>query len=340
MAGEFGAVGGKAFGVRPGGADFRKVERFAALADVGLVPALGAELAGQMRATRRQVARDRPAGPGINVALVEDHRVGGDGEAGILGHALRRAISLGERVAPGREARLDRLDELLQRHLRQRRADLVLVEGVVARHQRAPLGRARRLAPPAGALALLVRDLLELAGIDVVDERGEAFHEALVGAEGEVGVAELVGEDLDRAVVEPDVEDGVGQARHRAPRAGAQRQEQRALGAVEAPAGHRFQPLDAVPDIGAQRLRQGSAAGLGVAPGAGRERKSGRHRQVERRHDGEVVAFLAERFRRVGRSFGDAPSEGEQALGHGSGHALASGAAHGACRCLNQSHDI
>ena len=62
---------------------------------------------------------------------------------------------------------------------------------------------------------------------------GVHLDEAAVAVVGEAGIAGLGGEALDRFVVEPEVEDGLEHARHRAGRARTDGYEERILGIAE-----------------------------------------------------------------------------------------------------------
>jgi hypothetical protein len=73
--------------------------------------------------------------------------------------------------------------------------------------------------------------------IDAEHDVGIHLDEATVGIVGEAPVAGLLGQRLDRGIVEAEIEDGVHHAGHRGPCARTHRDEKRVVGVAEPAAG-------------------------------------------------------------------------------------------------------
>ena len=153
-----------------------------------------------------------------------------------------------------------------------------------------------QLGVDAHALALdeVVQRLLEQLAGDVEHDLAEHLHEAAVRVVREALVLRLLGETLDRVVVEPEVQDRVHHPGHRERRTGTHGDEQRVVGVAEQLAHLLLELLAGHRDLGHQARGQLVAERhVGLAR-VGADREAGRHGQPEVRHLGEVRALAAE----------------------------------------------
>ena len=151
--------------------------------------------------------------------------------------------------------------------------------------------------------------LLEMVVLDTEHDLPVHLDEAAIAVIGKALVLALDGQALDRPVVEPEVEDGVHHPRHRHPRAGADRNQERVVGVAKARA---ERPLDRGETVGDLRVQIGRIGlAVGVEPGAhlGRDRKAGRHRQPQIAHLGETGALAAEQVAHLGAALGRAAAK-------------------------------
>ena len=135
--------------------------------------------------------------------------------------------------------------------------------------------------------------------------------EAAVAVIGKTAVARHRGERLDRGVVEAEIEHGVHHARHRGAPAGAHRYQQRIVRIAKSLAGDLADLVQRLFDLRLQLFRIGFVMRVEVRADRGRNRKTGRHRQAEIGHFGEVGALAAEQIAHASLAFGLAVAEAE-----------------------------
>ena len=257
------------------------------------VLALGAGqvVAVQPGVSRRRVAGEHHAGPGVAPAIAEHHRLDVDRGAEVVVDALVRPVGACTGAVPAPEHRLDRTPEL----------------GVGVGRDRAPGGGEGGLdAPhlglrPAGIAGLVGAVLWEKPGRHAEHGAGVHREEAPVAVPGEPAIAGGGGEPLDRHVVETQVEDGVEHPRHRARRAAAHREQERIAGVTEA-ASDPLLERPAVPrQLGVEALWPAAAAVVAARrhrdgePGRDRQPQRGRHLRQARALASEETGELARR---------------------------------------------
>ena len=252
------------------------------LAIIGAV-ALG-RIAREGHARRRGVAH-----------IAEDHRLYVDGGAPVGGNVVQATIDLGALRLPRPEHGTDRAPELVVHVLRKGLAPLLLDQTLIGGDQRLPiLGRHLRIK---GEAVILLGDLqrfLERAVIQLEDDIGIHLDEAAIAVPGKTLVARLLGQPLDGGVVEAEVQHRVHHARHRHPRARADRDQQRVFRVAEALFRHRLDMRDAVGHLVAQFLRKLLAILVIAGAHRGRDGEARRHRQPDRGHLGQVRALAPE----------------------------------------------
>ena len=255
---------------------------------------------------------------GRGVALVaEHHGLHVDGGAQIVGDLLLLTIEDRARVVPRTE---DGLDGQLQLH------HGILGEGHF------PVDHERRVGLAVDVLGEdgleLVDELLQVLGgqigvggdaavvlhgddgvleqiaVEAHHDVGEHLDEAAVGVPSEARVVGLLDEAVDGLVVKAEVQHGVHHAGHGEGGAGANGHEQRILGVTEALA-HALLQVGAVLGDGVERAFRPNVAGVGVLhAGLARDGESGRHRQPDVGHLGEVRALAAEHPFHLGVALG------------------------------------
>ncbi len=216
----------------------------------------------------------------------------------------RLAVRDGARPVPAAEHGLDGAAQLLHRLLGERLArvaldDLLVGVDEVAQQLGGHLGVRRR----AGQLLGRVEERVELLAGQLQDDAGVHGDEAPVGVEGEALVPGLLGQALDRLVVEAEVEDGVHHAGHGELGPGAHRDEQRVGGVADHLAHGRLEPGPGRRHLGVEPL--GPAARHVGAAGVGRDGEARRHRELEyRRHLGQVGALAPQEVLELHRRSG------------------------------------
>jgi hypothetical protein len=185
-------------------------------------------LAERPRLAGEGVATEQHTGAGTVVEVAEHHRLDRDGGAEVVGDAVVAAVPAGPTRVPRREDRAGGGAELLGGDLRHRRA-----RG--AEDRGPPLRR------------LLV--LREIGALMAQHDLGVEAQESAVGVASEPRVAALPGQGRLDGVGDPQVQDGVHHAGHRHRGAGADGDQQRAVGAAEVPPGLLLQPLHGVVDL-------------------------------------------------------------------------------------------
>ncbi len=117
-------------------------------------------------------------------------------------------------------------------------------------------------------------------------------------------------------VVEAKVEDGVHHPRHRHPRAGADRDEQRVRRVAETLVGHTLDMGDAGRDLGLQAVGEAFIIVVIERTDRGRNGEAGRHRKADRRHPIEVRALAAEQILVALAAVGNIPAKAVHITSH------------------------
>ena len=254
------------------------------------VVAVGLLLAG------RRIPRERNAGARVHAAIAEHHRNDVHRRSEVVGDLVLPPVIDRSTAVPGLEDRFDRELHLLARVLRELRAGVLAVDleetcveflEVVG----VQVGVLRVLAL---AVLRLVERVLEGVAGHVHHDLAEHLDEAAVRVPGEAPVVVgLLREPLHRAVVEPEVEDGVHHPRHRELRARPHGDEQRVVGVTEALAHRLLEAPEVLLD-----LVHGAGWEIAVVEvreaGLGGRREAGRHREAHVGHLGEVRALASE----------------------------------------------
>ena len=163
-----------------------------------------------------RVAGEADAGAAVVVAVAEHHRLHVHRGAEVVADALAHAIRDGARSVPAAEDRFDRALQLDHRILRERLAGLPAHDVLVALAQTAQcLGAHVRVGGDAVPFLRRVEQPVEDLAVDVEHDAPVHRDEATVGVVGEALVVGLLGQTLDRVVVEAEVEDGVHHPGHR-----------------------------------------------------------------------------------------------------------------------------
>ena len=222
------------------------------------------------------------------------------------------------RVHPGAEHGADRAPELLLRILRERLAELLLDDRLVAPDQRLPVvGREVGVERVALALLVVLERVLEVVVVDAEHDVRIHRDEAAVAVIGEARVARGRRDRLDGLVVEAEIEHRVHHARHRGAGARAHRDEERVLGVAEGLAGELADIGERARSTSSFELRRiGAAVVVVVGADLGRDGEAGRHRQAEIGHLGEVRALAAEEVAHRRLALGLAVAEGVDPLRH------------------------
>ena len=133
------------------------------------------ELAERRRLAGRRVARERDAGAGALALVAEDHLHDVHGRAEVVRDVVRAAVDLRARRLPRVEDGDDGADQLLVRVLRERPADVLLVDLPEGRHEAGEVvGRELDVLADASRRLQALELLLEAVRIDSVD--GLAVH--------------------------------------------------------------------------------------------------------------------------------------------------------------------
>ena len=253
------------------------------------------ELADHARIAGRRVARERDSSAGAVALVAEDHLDDVDRGAEVVRDLVRPPVDLRARRVPGGEHGLDRAPELLARILRERLAEVGLVDALEGVDEPGQVGGGQFDVLRGPSLPLQLLQLaLEAMRVDSVDGLPVHLDQPPVGVVGEAGVPGRRAQAPDGQIREADVEDRVHHPGHRYGGARADRDEQRVVRVAEALVRPALEPLHVLQDLLHQPIREPPAAGHRVATGLGRDREPGRHRQVELRHLREPDPLAAE----------------------------------------------
>jgi hypothetical protein len=226
------------------------------------------------------------------------------------------AVVLGLLREPGAEDRANGQGQLELRILGKRLPGL-LVEALVGRDEPAQRRR-RQLGVGRGPHAHLgpVEQVVEETAVDPEDDVAEHREEAAVAVPGEAIVPGPLGQPLDRLVVQAEVQDRFHHARHGDPGAGADGDEERAVGVAEPEADEALEapemPLHLLP----QALGVAPAQADVLGPRLGRDREPGRDPDSQIGHLGQLASLAAEQIPELARAFGPTPSEEIDKLPH------------------------
>ena len=230
---------------------------------------------------------------------------------------VQAPVGDGALVHPRAEHRADGAPKLLLRILRKGLAQLAPDDVLIGLYHLAPIlglqfGVERRADVELGRL----EHVLEMMVIDAQDDLAVHLDEAAIAVPGKARIAALLGEPVDRAVVEAEIEDRVHHARHRRARARAHRDKQRiVLGAEAQP-----DPLLELRQGGIDLLLQVVGIGLvvGVIEGAdpGGDGEARRHGKAQIAHLGEIGALAAEQVLHLGAALGAAVAKAVDPFRH------------------------
>src|SRR6516225_4464633 len=155
---------------------------------------------------------------------------------------------------------------------------------------------------------VIFKQLLEMV-LDAEHHLSVHLDEAAIAVVCETFVAAPTRQSLDHSVVEPEVEHGVHHARHRNPRAGAHRDEERVVRVSEPCAERALDPGERTFDLFVQLRRMRFVVRIKIAAGLGGDREAGRHRQSETAHLGKACPLASEQISHVGAALGGAVTE-------------------------------
>ena len=252
------------------------------------------ELAVEPLLAGRRVAREAHAGGGAVALVAEDHLHDVHGGAEVVRDVVRAAVDLRAGRLPRVEHGADGEAQLLARVLRERAAELLLVDRLERRDE-----------PPqvvlveVGVLRDALRRLqlgerrLEAVRVDPVDDLAVHLDQPPVRVEREAGVPGRARETLHRLVVQPEVEDRVHHPGHGDRRAGADGHEQRPLGVAEAEPAALLEAAEVSVDLLVETGGDVVRGHVGAAR-VGRDREARGDGDPELRHLGEADALAAE----------------------------------------------
>ncbi len=251
-----------------------------------------------LRAATR-VTGERDAGPGVRPQVAEHHRADVDGGAGLARDPLATAVDDGPLGVPRVEDRVDGEVHLLARVHREAPAGLLLHDRLETVDD-VPEVLGVEVQVEVGALLLLdlVEGVLEKLAVDAEHRLAEHLDQPAVGVPGEPVVARLLGQALDRLVVEADVEDGLHHPGHRRGRTRPDRHEER-VGGVPQPLAHGLlEGAQVLGDLFVEVRRRRPVLQV-VAAGIGGDREAGRNGQPEVGHLGQVGALAPQQVLQV-----------------------------------------
>ncbi len=242
------------------------------------------------------VAGEGHAGARVHAEVAEHHRDHVHRGAQVGGDALLAAVEDRAGRVPGVEHGLDGQVHLLTGVLREVPPGLRLDDALERLDQVLQVGRVQ-VEVVADALGLLggFDGVLEVLALDVEHGLAEHLEQAAVGVPGEPLVAGLLGQALNRLIGQADVQDGIHHARHGELRPGPDADEQRVGRIAELAAYRRFQLIQVVRDFLVEAFWGGALLQVVTARLGGND-ESGRHRQAEIGHLGQVGPFPAQQI--------------------------------------------
>ena len=243
----------------------------------------------------RRVAGEGDARGGGVAHVAEHHGLHVDGGAPALGNVVQPPVGDGARVHPARKHRADRPPQLLVRLLRKRLAELLLDLGLVEPDHTAPLiGREFGVELEPEPALLVLEDFFENLVVEAEHDVAVHLDEAAVAVIGKARIAGVLGQRLDRLVVEAEVEHRVHHARHRGAGAGAHRHQQQLCRIAEIAPGDAGDVAERRLNLGLQLRGKRALIGIIGVADVGGDGEARWHRQAEAAHLGEVGALAAE----------------------------------------------
>ena len=285
------------------------------------------ELAVELVAAQRRVAREGHAGARALRGVAEDHALHVHGRAPLAGDAVLLSVGDGALVLPGAEDGADGAPELLARLGGEGAARAREHQRAEALHELAVvLGRQLRVRH-IGAVALRLEAVnLLLEGLQILagrllyphDDVAVHLHEAAVAVPGEARVVRRLGEGLHRLIVEAEVENRIHHAGHRLARAGAHRDEKRHRRRIaEAAADERLHARQPLLHHRLQLRRVAPLVVVVIGADLRRDRESRGHRQADARHLRQVGALAAQLLLHASVAVGRAAAKVIDELFHG-----------------------
>ena len=252
-------------------------------------------LAHELLRARGRVAREGHARAGAVAGVAERHLLDVDGGAPLIGDLVHLAVDVRARVIPAAEHGLDGLDELLVRILREGLVLVILVDLLEDDDELLEIVGVQINVVRDALVGLHLVDLfLEQALGDAHDDVSKHLHKAAIAIVGKARVAGLLGQTLNRLVVQAEVEDGVHHAGHGLARAGAHGNQQGVFHIAELLAGDLLKTLDVRKDVRLDLRIDLTAIRVVLRAGFRRDREALRHRHTGRGHLREAGALAAE----------------------------------------------
>ena len=239
-------------------------------------------------------AGEGDARPRGRAAVAEGHDLHVDGGAEVGGDLLAAPVEDRTVGVPRVEDGEHRPAQLLARVLGERRAGLLLDDGLEPRDEGAQVVGVE-VDVGGDALGGLgrVEGVLEPVAVQVEHGLAVHLHQPAVGVPGEAGVAGLPGQALDGDVAEADVENRLHHPGHRELRTGAHRHQQRVVTVAEGASHPRLDQLEVLVDLGEQLGRDRAAGQVGPA-GVRGDREARGYGDAQPGHLGEVGTLAAQ----------------------------------------------
>ena len=270
----------------------------------------------------RGIAAEGHAGARVLAQVAEHHRHHVDRGAHAVGDVVQLPVVDRAARVPALEDRRDGAPELVERVAGEvAPALLAHVRLEASDHRLHLLDREVDVPLDAAAVPVLLEDLLEALAGQVEDYAAVHLHEPAVRVPGELRIAALPGQPLDRDVVEPEVEDRLHHPGHRHRGARAHAHQERVVAVAEVLAGRGLHPVERVLDLHLQAAGEVMAFEVAEAETAG-DGEAGRDGDADGGHLGEAGALAAEDVLHAGGAVrAPLPEEVDEGLGVGAAHA-------------------
>ena len=262
-----------------------------------------------------RVAGERHAGARVVPGVAEHH--GLDVDRGPLqpGDPLDPPV-LDRLVAhPAIEDGRDGLPELVLGILGERLADVLLIDRLVASDQLLEVIGAEVGVEGDAALVLeRMEFVLEVLVVDAHGRRAEHVDEPSIAVVSEAGIVRLLGQPLDRGVGQAEVEDRVHHAGHGERGPGPDAHQQRVRRVAELLADGFLHAHQGGLDLGLDLIGELSVALVVIRTDLGGDGESGRDRDADHAHFGEVGPLAAEQFLHLGTTLSRTAAKGVDVL--------------------------